>query len=265
MRKLFLSIFIISLVVLTLYSLNKSETVNPTPSQTLKPTTLSEQDHVDLSIGNENFKAAWIEVNDPSKISLIPNFKEKEAAFSIADKYGCKSLTNGGFYVQSTQDSSYSTQNSPIGLFVTDSKKIGEFNQNSLFNGFFKISKNEVPLITTEGTSDNFRIALQSGPILFKNGFPTKLSILDDKPGRRIVVAQGENKIYFIAFYNNNSVYLGPNLSDLPELLKMFAQKTKITIINALNLDGGAASAFHTDSFSLPELTPVGSFFCIKD
>ena len=98
-----------------------------------------------------------------------------------------------------------------------------------------------------------------------KHPLGEKLSILDDKPGRRVVVAQAENKIYFIAFYNNNSVYLGPNLSDLPQLLKMFAQKRKTTILNALNLDGGAASAFHTDNFSLPELTPVGSFFCIKD
>ena len=34
--------------------------------------------------------------------------------------------------------------------------------------------------------------------------------------------------------------------------------------LDAINLDGGAASSFYTKNFSLTELSFVGSFFCVK-
>lgn len=216
----------------------------------------TQTEFTDINFNNQQIRIASFKVGSPAKISLIPNFDDKATAFEAIDKYNCKDLINGGFYSQG---------NFPIGLFVTDDKKIGNFTQNLLFNGFFKILKNETPIISAESSTDNYRIALQSGPILFQNGFPLKLRIIDDKPERRAVVALTKNEVYFIIFYDKNSVYIGPYLADLPELVRIFSQKKSIQITDALNLDGGTASTFHSGNISLSELSPVGSFFCIKN
>ncbi len=242
----------LAILFIVLTDLNQATT---SEVKTGEPTnTVTQADTLNLNYNGKTLKVAWIETT-ADKISLIPNFNEKDTAFDVIDKYKCNSLTNGGFY---------SLENAPIGLFVTDEKRVGEFQENLLFNGFFKISKTSVTTITTNSETSNTRVALQSGPILFQNGYPTTLKINPDKPSRRTVVALTNKSILFLSFYDPSSVYLGPNLSDLPSLLVNFAEAKNIYIKDALNLDGGSASAFHTTGVSLPEITPVGSFFCIK-
>ncbi len=255
------NIYILSVLVLAflagLFIINSQYQPKTTPNTTqgnrdsgIKP------ELIDIDFNNQQIRIASFKVDNPAKISLIPNFDDKATAFETIEKYSCKDLINGGFYSQG---------NLPIGLFVTDDKKIGNFAQNLLFNGFFKILKNETPIISAESSIDNSRIALQSGPILFQNGFPLKLSIINDKPERRAVVALTKNEVYFIIFYDKSSVYIGPYLADLPQLTQIFGQKKGIRITDALNLDGGTASAFHSGNISISELSPVGSFFCIKN
>ncbi|HEX6977292.1 MAG TPA: phosphodiester glycosidase family protein [Patescibacteria group bacterium] len=256
MRKIYIfSIVVLAFLAVLFIALT---IVNQTPStqeQTNETSGIvTPANTLNLNYNGKTLKAVWIETV-ADKISLIPNFNEKETAFDVTDKYKCDELTNGGFY---------SLENAPIGLFVTDDKRVGEYQENLLFNGFFKISKTNIASISTDSQTQNTRIALQSGPILFQNNYPTSLKINSDKESRRIVVALSNGKIFFIAFYDPKSVYQGPNLGDLPSLLSDFAKAKNIKIDDALNLDGGSASSFHTTGISLPELSPSGSFFCIK-
>lgn len=255
------SIYTFSVLVLIflagLFIINSQYQPKTTSSTTSKTNTNNGtgEEFIDIDFNNQQIRAVSFKIDNPAKISLIPNFEEKSTAFEVTEKYSCKDLINGGFY---------SKGNLPIGLFVTDDKKIGNFTQNLLFNGFFKISRDEIATISND-SSGNLRLALQSGPILIQNGYPLRLQIIDDKPERRAVVALTQNEVYFIVFYNKNSVYLGPLLTNLPEFTRIFGQQKNIKIIDALNLDGGTASAFRSGNISLPELSQAGSFFCIKN
>mgnify|MGYP001590102184 CR=1 FL=1 len=77
-------------------------------------------------------------------------------------------------------------------------------------------------------------------------------------------VVTDEDRLVFLSFYNPISYYLGPNLEDLPGLLKSFEKETGIQIKDAINLDGGTASAFYAEGVSLTELRPIGSYFCAR-
>ncbi len=54
-------------------------------------------------------------------------------------------------------------------------------------------------------------------------------------------------------------------LVDLPEIVQAIIKKETIDVVDALNLDGGNHSAFYGNDTTLYELSPIGSFFCIKD
>jgi hypothetical protein len=109
------------------------------------------------------------------------------------------------------------------------------------------------------------RLAVQTGPVLIENAQTQSLNINNDSPNRRMVaIVSGENKIAFLSVYDENSAYLGPNLADLPKVLGDFESQTGITIADAINLDGGTASALISSDYSVNELSPIGSFFCIN-
>lgn len=92
------------------------------------------------------------------------------------------------------------------------------------------------------------------------------MSVKNDKQARRVVAGvTGENKLIFLVFYDNNQYYSGPYLNDLPDLVDKTGKSLDLNIADAINLDGGSASAFISDDIKLTELTPVGSFFCISN
>lgn len=199
---------------------------------------------------------AWTKIATSSALKLYPNFSQKLSAVQTKKKYDCAEIISAGFYDKN---------NKPLGLFVSDGKTLNEERPNTFFNGYFSLNNNNVLEIEREAPDQNTRLALQSGPILWKNGQPLDLKIFDDKPARRIVLAiTSDNKMVFLAFYDKNSDLEGPNLTEVPQLLSQFTQKTGINFDSALNLDGGSASAFYTNDISLSELTSVGGFFCIK-
>src|SRR5258708_5696859 len=110
---------------------------------------------------------------------------------------------------------------------------------------------------------DPLKLALQSGPILKENNEFKNLSIIDDHPARRIVMGvTGENKAVLMVIYKDGSSFDGPLLGNLPTVLKTFEEKSGTTLADAINLDGGGASAFYSGDTILTEASPVGSFFC---
>jgi len=79
-----------------------------------------------------------------------------------------------------------------------------------------------------------------------------------------ISAVTGDNKLIFMVIYDPKSVFLGPELVDLPQIVSLVSAENDLNIADAINLDGGSASAFKSRDFSLSEISPVGSFFCLQ-
>jgi uncharacterized protein YigE (DUF2233 family) len=232
------------------------------PIVNLQAPTKSTKDIVEIPYQGKTLLISWISVEDSNKIFLYSNLQNQQDARTIAKERECKVLTSGGFY---------SKENKHIGLFVTEGNEIERLQVNRLFNGILSIDKGAVYIRRADAntTAEALlppRVALQTGPVLIENEKIQKIENAAIAGERRIVVAiTPEGKTVFLALYQKDSAYLGPKLSDLPQVLIEFQNKTGITFIHALNLDGGTASAFLTDSVTLGELTPIGSYFCIKN
>lgn len=226
------------------YSYTPTPTVRPAPP----PQTL------DIIKDETSYRIAWTLVPNASAITLIPNFTQKRTAASLIDNTECNTVTNGGFY---TPD------NLPTGLFITQGKVLHRALPNALFNGYVAIDEKNVASIFPSPPVDPVRLALQSGPILVVDGSPIKFTIHDDESARRVGFAVTNNEsVVFFTVYNPENTWSGPKLAEMPTLLTPLI--TRLGIIDAVNLDGGSASAFIRDDFSLQELTSVGSFFCIR-
>jgi uncharacterized protein YigE (DUF2233 family) len=246
MKKLCLLLVCVAILAWFLFKSSPAP-VNPSPTP---------NNSLEYLVENQPFRVASFIVKNPAAISLIPNFTQKNSSLSVAKNSQCTMLTSGGFY---------SKANNPIGLFISDGKQIGTYQTNALFNGFFSVQTNENAIIGDQIPESTSPLALQSGPLLITDGVVRKLSIRDDEPARRIVMAQtNDNAIVFLALYSGENTFQGPKLADVPQHLKKIENLLGISITNALNLDGGSASVFIAKDYSLSELTPVGSFFCVQ-
>jgi exopolysaccharide biosynthesis protein len=216
---------------------------------------------IDVESNDSAVRVVWAEVADPQKIALYPNFGARESAAELFAKNQCRSLVNGGFYGKDGQ---------PIGLFVSEGERRGEKIVDDFFDGFLIITKDGkarlLSALPVDLPHESVRIALQSGPWLIRNGRPQQTSVRGDKFARRIVVARTtKNTILFLVVFDPQNVFSGPKLTELPKILLKFGEESGISLKEALNLDGGSASAFYTDSLQIPERTYIGSFFCIKE
>lgn len=197
----------------------------------------------------------YITVRDASKITLVSNLKDKLAASEAKEKDGCAYLVSGGFYNQ---------EGKHIGLFVSEQAKISEAISDPTFNGFFSIDTANNPTISTIQIA-NPRLSLQTGPILFRNSKPLALNLKSDESARRIIAAVNSfGHITFIVFFNQTNPIEGPTLSSLPKLVNDLNKDTNLDYDEAINLDGGAHSAFITDTVNIREISTIGSYFCIK-
>ena len=252
-------VFIAALVAVGLYIGLSGSSSKPKVSKSPEPEVLgvpAEDKGVEIKVGENAFKAFYLGVPNTQDITLIPNFGEKETARNIFEKGSCKALISGGFYTP---------EGSPTGLFVSEGSQIKKYVSSSLANGVYSINDFETPRITREVPRDHLRVALQAGPLLIENSFTQNLRLIRDEEARRIVIGvTGENQTVFMVFYNPNSVFIGPTLDSLPEVLESFQEKTGVELADAMNLDGGTASTFFSSEVRLPEATPVGSFFCIR-
>lgn len=256
-RTFFFTLLLLILAGGVFFALKKKQPLltNLTPSPS-SAEVLSHNSEKGISINfkNQNIKIDWFEVKDLTKLVLIPNFKEKKTTFEVKENENCELLTNGGFYTP---------ESSPSGLFTSEGKALKRFQKNSTFNAVFSVNDFETPRITRFEPQDRLRIALQTGPLLIENSEILKINMLRDKNARRMIAATtGANAAIFLAVYDKSFEYSGPLLADLPEILGEFQKETGIVLADALNLDGGSASAFFANEISLQEISPVGSFFC---
>ena len=211
---------------------------------------------VDIPHNEDVYRISWIVVGNVNNLSLIPNFEKKLTSEQAMRDYDCKNLVNGGFY---------SKEGLPIGLFFSQGDQMQRYGINRILNGVFYVRTDGEAGISREIKDADYKLALQSGPILLKDGQKQSLDLANDKKARRVVVGTtNEEKIVFLIVYDNDSMFVGPYLSELPDVINEFNNQTDLDLVSALNLDGGAASAFYSASVKMSEISMVGSFFCIK-
>ena len=257
MNKKFAALLIIAFAIVILFvnreinSTNRSY-IQDTPLPTSEGKEISEVEQI--SYDEFYLSVADIRVGNVNSVDLIPNFEEELQANEIANKNNCKNVVNAGFYTEDRK---------PIGLFVTEIGILSDYQNNNTLNGVLSIGeKDNVAISYSEPSSP--KLAVQSGPVIIFDGETTDLKLQRDFYARRIVAATDtNNNLYFFAVYNPESSIQGPNLIDLGGIIKSYSERNDIKLDRAINLDGGAASAFFSDSVTLEELVPVGSVFCI--
>ncbi len=255
----------IAALMILVRSLPAYSILAPDPIQTNSPEVLGIPEstptpEASASSNLGSFHYAWVKAN-PETLELMSNLDSKETASDLMKEYSCSALVNAGFYTADSPEEAHEA----IGLFVSEGETLSDFRKNSLFNGILSINEMDTPRITEVVPADPLRMGIQTGPLLQVNDQAMKLSLARDKNARRLVAAvTGDNELIFIVFYDSDARFSGPLLADLPQLLGEFENKTQINIADAINMDGGSASAFITDEVSLTEISPIGSFFCLK-
>lgn len=213
----------------------------------------------DVTLDNASqYKYFLIKLEETDNINLVDNTEKKSTFDEIVRSSQCKKLINGGFYKKENGE------NSPIGLFKSGGIVTNPFSINSLFNGVLNINSDNLASIKNSENKDSL-ISLQSGPILIDNKMLKRIELDADKKARRIVAAvDSRGTLYFLTIFNENSVFLGPTLEELPEILQKAFLENNLDILSAINLDGGSASFFSDGTNKLNESVFVGSYFCIN-
>lgn len=257
MRTFFIVVIFASIMVVFFF-FRQPTTIKPKLEQARTPivsfTPSPPKDSLEIDNNGRIYRVAWLEVNNPSTVSLIPSFTEKRTARSLIESKECTEVVNGGFYTK---------ENQPTGLFTSEERILRSANRNALLNGFFLIDQDNRATIDVSAPETPLRIGLQTGPILIGDGKTMTLAIHDDEFARRVVVGVTEKgTIIFLVVYDPENPWNGAKLADTPNILSQV--KTRLQLRDVINLDGGSASAFILHDIFLEELTPVGSFFCIQ-
>ncbi len=217
-----------------------------------EPTQAQTNDEVVLNASISATLALPITVTPPvsgDSIQLIANYSEKKTGQEIQIAYSCDYLVNGGFYTK---------EETPVAYIKADNQELGRVKDSLLFDGFLSVNKIGTPRITRTLPTDTLVNALQTGPILVENGKQISLSIKNDKEARRVFsLISGENEVMF-------GIVQSSTLENLPSVVFNWAKENSIHIADAINLDGGSASTYRGANGVFPEISPIGSAFCIK-
>jgi exopolysaccharide biosynthesis protein len=193
-------------------------------------------------------------LNDLGRLKLVFN-KKNETGLALIEREGCQVAINGGFYDKMKQ---------PLGLLVSEGKVISKEVESALFNGYVWLTSEGSFGITDQLPEVEFRLALQSGPLLYIAGVESELTTVDDKASRRSLLAYLSNgELVLLTVYDPDSVFSGPYLNKLPGVLTTIAVQENMTIVDALNLDGGSTSLYRDREHFLNEYRTVKSLFCV--
>lgn len=234
---------------------NKPGAIIPIQSNTPSPTPINTPG-VEFLFKDVLYRVQFIKVN-PKDVNFYSNLSDKKSSIQLKQDRNCKAVVNGGFY---------SVDYKPLGLVISEGNTESEYRNNSLFNGIFGINFADKVFIENSYPKGDTRLAIQSGPVLIKNKVAQKLQLKNDEFARRTIVGLTNNKqeVYFFSVYKDGSMFEGPMLSQLPEFMQLFSKQIQIEIDDALNLDGGSASAFLSESASIREANTIGFYFCVK-
>jgi exopolysaccharide biosynthesis protein len=252
------SLAVVFIISLTVYFLNNNKVKTDITKVEQKNSVQQEPQEQVLEpdeVVPSGLQANWVVIRNPAKLHLISNLNDSLTAGEARNKFGCTHITSAAFYGENGEY---------LGYFVSDSEVLSGSQKSSLFNGYFYIKNNTADISLNEPAAP--RIAFQTGPVLFWEGKPRIINTANDKDARRMVAAiDAGGNIYLMVFYNRESVFIGPKLTELPEIIADLNNDKNLKIVKAVNLDGGGASAFMSAQISLQELSKVGSFLCFSE
>ena len=204
-----------------------------------------------ISYQNKTYRFGYFLVDNLNRLKLIAN-SDFDSSENLIKKNQCRAAINGGFY---------DVNDRPLGWLVSEEQELSAPIISRLLDGF--LATNGQAVIDFTQSKAPVRSAVQSGPMLVYKKEPLKLNIANDELRRRAValIAQ-DGQLIFLTIVGQDSELAGPYLADLPRLAVAIGEKIAWQISEAINLDGGTASAFFTDKVYLKELNPVGSIFC---
>lgn len=236
--------------------LNQTPQIMPTPSTAATITLLQIEDFPLIETSSGQFRYLYTKITHPERLELYPNVPNPLASEVVARNKNCSLVINGGFYNQ---------EYLPIGWLVSEGKEISPPVASDLLNA--NISQTNTQHITISHSRPRVlpKWGLQSGPLLLEAGQPIPLTIKNDEPRRRLIVAlDHENTIYFVAILGKSGLFEGSPLADTAKVLKQISDRENLGLVSALNLDGGSASTFYQEHVHLQELSPVGNYFCLR-
>ncbi len=239
--------------ILAIFGVSNSPNVN-IPSSAPSPIVTNK---FEIEFNQNKYFIYLQKITDPKNLSLISNFSEKTSSSEIMKIHNCSYGINGGFY---TPD------NKALGLFIIEDMLYGYKSTSTLVNGYIFKGRSGKLYISSSPDEENDPAVfiMQSGPYFTPS---TKLKIIDDQPARRMLVGKTDNDdFYFLTITTFDNTLSGPLLGDLPQIISVLNSQLnarRYTLNALLNLDGGSASAFYSDTGTqLSELTPIGSFLC---
>lgn len=194
----------------------------------------------------------YFEVKDISRLTLIANFTQKKSSNLLIKENSCQYAINGGYY---------DTNNKPLGLFLNATLKNPSIN-SALVNGYISVTNK--PTISFD-IPQNPILAVQTGPMLIVEGQKLKLAIKNDEYARRMIAGISRNgTLLFMTIFVPETKVQGPKLVELPNVIEQINKKLQNPLLSAINLDGGNASMFKNINIYIPEVSSVGSIFCLQ-
>jgi exopolysaccharide biosynthesis protein len=259
MKRLLFIIFIFFLIITSVYlwsnhlvfkKQTSSTLLSPSPSNAPLPSPITQT----ISYNGAVYAYEYFIVDNLKKVSLIANFKERKSSNELKTEFHCKAGINGSFYDK---------EGNPLGGFISGGETLKKPISSRLMDGYLSIDDTKAKIGFTP--LPNSSIVLQTGPLLIVDREVTALKIVSDEQARRSIAAVTNDKnLVFLILFDPQSAYQGPYLSDLPSITKEISKVLPSPIVSAINLDGGNASAFFSESTTLTELSPVGSLFCLQ-
>lgn len=252
------AVCLLVLILLAVFSSFNSHVLAPVDNSAFKSASPTDKptEGINLEYKGVAYKALYVQVSDTSKVTLNPNFEDKLPSSQLKKDKQCDYLLSGGFY---------DTDDTPIGLLISDGYEESGYQTNSLFNGIFGVTYAQKAFLGSTYPRGSTRLAVQTGPILILDSNLQTLNIKNDESDRRNAVAVVDDEtLVFISIFDKSSEYNGPMLASMPEIVNSLADKLSMNFVSAINLDGGSASAFLTPNGGVEEISYIGSYFCIK-
>lgn len=230
---------------------------SPSPAKTGSLQLAENEDKLRLfSTPFGDFRAAWEIVPPEAKVRVGVNQDLEYSGDQLQEQLNCRVLTSGAFY---------DVNGDPLGLLVSQGATLSAWRNSQLLHGLIgrEILGGRYKVLG-ESEDVSWDWAVQAGPVVWFAGEPVRLSLTADQAARRVVAGvTPDNQLVLVVIVANDSLYLGPTLTSLPQVLAAWQEAVGINLISGLNLDGGTASTFISPTFKLKELKPIGSYICV--
>lgn len=236
--------------------LSSEDFVRPTPT----PIRVPNGNIIETEYNGRKFFILNVKIPITTKISLIPNFKEKTFAENLMTDNNCSAAINGGFYLGNDK---------PLGLFINKGQTFGKTVKSNIANAFVWMdSAGYIKFLKSVPEYLDFtEFIFQTGPYILPVNKP--LNLIQDERARRSILGKDiKGYLYYISITEKENLTMGPYLADIPVIFWNLKQKNILNMEEMVNLDGGSASFFFAkdkiSNFSLTSWAPVGSVLCAK-